>query len=158
MSDWEDLISRKPPDKPATILDEPIKDSLVKKKSIDDMIAESTNTDVEVWKRLNGIDFYNTGRMFGACDGPDNVSVKDLLGKFSSMIVELVKDSYIRADKHANKDVLDVFVAACKAVSSLDTIEVGVHKPKLLAALHGFCDSYVQTADPEAVRNISMQS
>lgn len=158
MSGWEDLISKKSPDKPATILDAPIKESVVKKKSIDDMLEEAQNSDVEIWKRLNGIDFYNAGRMYGACEGPDNVSVKDLLGKLSSMIVELIKESYIREDKHANKEVLEVFVAACKAVASLDNLEVGVFKPKLLGALHGFCDSYVKTADPEAVRNISMQS
>ena len=157
MSGWEDLISKRVPDKPATILDAPIKDSIVKKKSIDDMLEEATNSDMDVWKRLGGIDFYNTGRMYGACEGPDNVSVSDLLTKFSSMIVELVKESYIKADKHANKEVLDVFVSACKAVASLDNLEIGVHKPKLLGALHGFADSYVKTADPEAVRNISMQ-
>lgn len=157
MSNWEDLISNKPPDKPATILDEPLKQSMVKKKSIDELVDESVKANEDIWKRLNGIDFYNMGRMYGACDGPDNVSVKDIMDKFSAMIVEMVKDSYIRADKSANKEVINVFMAACKAISSLETMEVSVYKPKLLAALNGFSDSYMKTADPEAVRNISMQ-
>ncbi len=157
MSGWEELLSKKTPDKPATILDERPKESLVKKETIDDMVEKSTNIDVDIWKRLGLIDAYNSGRMFGACEGPDSVSVRDFLDKMSSMISDIVVDAYIKADKPANKDVIEVFRSACKAMSSLDCLDVSVNKPRLLAAIHGFSDSYVKTADPEAVRNISMQ-
>lgn len=45
---------------------------------------------------------------------------------------------------------------ASKAVATMETQEVFVARPKLLAALHGFSDSYVQSADPESVKNMSL--
>ena len=157
MSEWGELLSSKASDVPATIFDAAKKESAIKKESIDELVAKSVKIDEDVWKRLGGIDFYNMGRMYGACNGPDDVSVKDVLGKFSSMIAEMVKESYIRAEKSVNKEVIDVFLAACKAVASMENAEVSVYRPKLLAAINGFGDSYVMTSDPESVRNISAQ-
>ena len=157
MSEWGELLSSKASDVPATIFDAAKKESAIIKESIDELVAKSVKIDEDVWKRLGGIDFYNMGRMYGACNGPDDVSVKDVLGKFSSMIAEMVKESYIRAEKSVNKEVIDVFLAACKAVASMENAEVSVYRPKLLAAINGFGDSYVMTSDPESVRNISAQ-
>ena len=155
MSGWEDLVGKSEP-KPATILDEKPKESVIAKRSIDDRISDSVKENENVWKLLGFIDAYNTGRMFGRCDGPDNVSVKDLLDKFSSMIVETIKVAYIKCGKSFNRELLDMFSMASKAVATMETQEVFVARPKLLAALHGFSDSYVQSADPESVKNMSL--
>lgn len=157
MSEWEELLSPRASDVPATIFDASKKESVIKKESIDELMAKSVKIDEDVWKRLGGMDFYNMGRMYGACNGPDDVSIKDVLGKFSTMIAEMVKESYIKAEKSVNKEVIDVFLAACKAIASMENMEVSVYRPKLLAAINGFGDSYVMTSDPESVKNISMQ-
>ena len=91
----------------------------------------------------------------GASDGPDTVSLGDVICKFANMISSLVIEAYSKKEIPPPKTILDIYKKSSKAVGELESMEFKVNKVKLLGMLNGFSDGYIRTSDPEAVKNIN---
>lgn len=152
MSGWENLLGPSTGTQQATRRGgEPAAADRSVQEKFDAAFTENADT----WKGLREYEAYSAGRMYGACSGPDQVGIGDVLTKFVSMVSNLLQDSHWRVDKPIDKDVLKMLELASKVVSNMDSDDAKVPPIRMVAYLNGFCDGYVSTCDPESVKSLT---